>query len=89
MKPIKLFFVVSFFFTINAPAVLLPVEPDLLGTFDTIFPAFAVIPVIKGNADCFANGFSHGMDDIVFLMLAVQQSRGEVIEFAAFGKQGR
>jgi hypothetical protein len=45
MKPIKLFFEISFFLAVNTPAILLPVKPDLLGRFDALLPALAIVAI--------------------------------------------
>jgi hypothetical protein len=45
MKPTKLFFEISFFFTVNTPAILLPVKPDLLGAFDAFLPALPIVAI--------------------------------------------
>jgi hypothetical protein len=37
----------AFFFTVYAPAILLPVESHLFGTFDAFFPAFAKVLIQK------------------------------------------
>jgi hypothetical protein len=45
MKLIKLFFEISFFFTVYTPAILLPVKADLLGGFDAFLPALAIVAI--------------------------------------------
>ena len=79
----------AFFFTVYASAVLLPVEPHLFGAFDAFFPAFAKVVIPKLDADGLPEGFAHRADPIMILVFAVKQSRREIIEFAAFGEQGR
>jgi hypothetical protein len=53
-----------------------------------MLPPRAKIFIKKRYPYGFADGITHGFYDVMLLKFAVQQSRGKIIEFAAFGQQG-
>jgi hypothetical protein len=79
----------SFLFAVQTAAVLLAIQPQVFGRLDPLLPPRAKIFIKKRYPHGFADGIPHGFYDVMLLKFAVQQGRGKIIEFAAFGQQGR
>ena len=77
----RLLFVVSFFLTVNTPAVRLAIHVELFGGFNAFFPAGPEVLIVKWNSNGLPHGFTDGSDLFVFLKLAVQQAAGKIVEF--------
>jgi len=75
---------VSLPFTVYAAAVRLPVHSDLLRNPDPFGPAFAEIPIEKGNPVRSGNTFGDLPDEIVLLIAAVEEGGRKGVEPTLF-----
>ena len=73
----------------DAAAVLLFIEPQLLGLGPAFGPALAKVLVIKGHPHLPDHQLAQFLDQFVVLKLAVQEGGGKGVELAAPGYPGR
>jgi hypothetical protein len=83
------FLIKPFLFAVQTAAVLLAIQSQVPGRLDPLLPTRTKIFIEKRYPYGFGDGIPHGLYDVMLLKFAVQQGRGKIIEFAAFGQQGR
>src|SRR6056297_2261372 len=71
--------------TVDAPTVLLSVDSPFPGNINPLFPPGTKIPVQKLRTALPGQIPAQGPDLVMFLELAVQESRGERVETPSFG----
>ena len=67
-------------FTVDAAAVPLPVQGELLGDVNTLLPSFPEVRIEKLNIVLFPEMFAKFPDCVVFLIFAVEERRSECVE---------
>jgi len=90
MPLIRLFLraVESFFFAVNAAAILLTIHFKVFGGFYPFPPSDPKILIEKPDARRFSHRFADGFYPVMLLKFAVKQGCGKAVKSAASGQQG-
>lgn len=74
----------SFFFTVNASAILLTVHTQGFRSGNPLFPPLPEILIIKPYTHRLCHILCNGLNQFVLLKFTVKKCRGKIIELAAF-----
>ncbi len=75
----------SFFFTVDAPAILLTIHAELFGPFNTFPPSPAIVVIEKWRSNLPCQCFANRTNRFMVLVFTVEQGRRETVKLAALG----